>query len=281
MTTATKTPPDFSVITANLNGARYLGDCLASVASQTGVTVEHLVMDGGSTDDSEEIVSRFPGVLFHQERDGGMSDAINRGFRRAKGTWVMWLNSDDCLKEQALAKVLEYVSREREAEVVYGGWDFVDRERSLQKRMSVFPFQRLMLAHLGCYIGSTACFLKRESTTDQGHLLNKQFQVVMDGEYYCRLARAGKRFLYLPAILAEFRLHGENASFRRYQGKGIDGHLALQKQWAEGAAIRREYGVSFFRDEHANGVVDAGLYFFFLAQKAFLKRAYRLLRPLQ
>lgn len=279
MTIASKTRPDFSVITANLNGARYLEDCLQSVASQRGVTVEHLVMDGGSTDESESIVSRFPEVGFYQEADTGMSDAINRGFRKAKGNWVMWLNSDDCLKEQALAKVLAFLSKEQAAEVVYGGWDFVDQDRTLQKRMSVFPFRRLMLAHLGCYIGSTACFLKRESTVAEGHFLNENFHVVMDGEYYSRLARAGKNFAYLPAILAQFRLHGENASFRRYQGKGIEGHLALQKQWAEGAAIRREYGVSIFRDEHANGMIDAGLYFFFLAQKALLKRAYRILRP--
>lgn len=281
MTIASKTRPDFSVITANLNGARYLGDCLQSVASQKGVTVEHLVMDGGSTDESEKVVSRFPGVVFHQEADSGMSEAINRGFRRARGDWVMWLNSDDCLKNEALAKVLAFVSREEKAEVVYGGWDFVDQNRSLQKRMSVFPFRRMMLAHLGCYIGSTACFLKRKSTIGEGHFLNSNFQVVMDGEYYCRLARAGKHFSYLAAILAEFRLHGENTSFRRYQKEGVEGHLALQKQWAEGAAIRREYGVSLFHGEHANGLVDAAFYYFFLVQKAILKRTYRILRPLR
>jgi len=271
--------PDFSIITANLNGARYLRECLQSVVDQEGVSFQHLVIDGGSTDASAQIVAEFPGVIFHQGEDSGMSNAINRGFQRAKGRWVMWLNSDDRLKPEALKTVLRFITDHSPADVVYGGWDFVDHTGTLQRKMSVFPFRRLMLAHLGCYIGSTACFLRRETTIDEGHLLNEDFQIVMDGEYYCRLARAGKKFVYFPRILAEFRLHEENASFRRYAGEGIAGHLALEKQWAEGAAIRREYGISLFQGEHANGVVDALLYYYFLAQKAFLKRWYRCFTP--
>lgn len=273
--------PDFTIVTANLNGGTYLRDCLRSVAAQEGASFEHLVIDGGSTDESAEIVAEFPDVIFHQDHDSGMSEAINRGFRKAKGRWVMWLNSDDRLKPGALRKVRQFAENHPAADVLYGGWDFVDGEGAFIRRMSVFPFRRLMLAHLGCYLGSTSCFLRRETTIAEGYFLNEQFHLVMDGEFYNRLARAGKRFVYLPRILAEFRRHGDNASLHRYSSEGIEGHLALQKQWAEGAAIRREYGISLFRGEHANGVVDALLYYFFLGQKAWLKRWHRLFSPLR
>lgn len=268
--------PDFTIVTANLNGAKYLQDCLESVTQQEGATFEHLVIDGESTDGSQEIVRQYPDVILHEENDSGISHAINRGFKMARGRWVMWLNGDDRLKPGALATVLKFLEGEKDVDVVYGGWDFVDADGNFKKRQWVFPFRRVMLAHLGCYIGSTACFLRRESTVAEGFLLDEDFHVVMDGEYYCRLARGGKRFQYLPGILAEFRLHGQNVSFRQYGQKGMKSQLALQKQWAESAAIRRVYGVTIFRGGHPSAVVDAIFYGFFLLQKAFLKRLYRL-----
>jgi glycosyltransferase involved in cell wall biosynthesis len=94
--------PDFSIVTPSFNYGRYIEDCLNSVADQEGVKLEHLVMDAGSTDDTATIVQRYPHASFYQEPDAGMSDGINKGFRRARGTWVMWLNADDRLKPGAL-----------------------------------------------------------------------------------------------------------------------------------------------------------------------------------
>ena len=109
--------PDFTIITPNLNYGRFLGDCLRSVAEQEGVTLEHLVIDGGSTDDSAEVAARFRHVIWSQERDEGMSDAINKGFDRATGDWVMWLNADDRLKPGVLASILP-VLRKSTADLV-------------------------------------------------------------------------------------------------------------------------------------------------------------------
>lgn len=266
---------DFTIVTASLNYGRFIGECLASVAAQEGVTLEHLVMDAGSTDGTAEVVGRFPHATFIQEPDAGMSDGINKGFRRARGRRVMWLNADDRLKPGALAAVKAFAESEPDADVIYGGWDFVNEAGDFEKRMTVFPFRRRMLAHLGCYIGSTACFLRRETTTDAGHLLDADFRYVMDGEYYCRLAAAGKRFAYLPMVLADFRRHGGNLSLRHYGAEDAGAWLRLTRQWAESQAIRRAYGWTFFRNEHLNAVVDAGLFFFFLGQKAALKRLHR------
>jgi glycosyltransferase involved in cell wall biosynthesis len=88
---------DFTIITPSLNYGRFLGECLESVACQDGINFEHFVLDGGSTDDSAAVATRFPQVTWIQEADEGMSDAINKGFDRAKGDWVIWLNADDRL----------------------------------------------------------------------------------------------------------------------------------------------------------------------------------------
>ncbi len=262
---------DFSIITPSYNYGHYIGECLQSVAEQQGVTFEHLVMDAGSRDDTAEVVARFPHASFFQEPDKGMSDGINKGFRRAKGKWVMWLNADDRLKPGALQAVKEFADTHPEADVIYGCWNFMNAEGDFIRRMTLFPFDRRILIQYGCYIGSTACFYHWETTIGQGHLLDTDFGFCMDGEYYARLASLGKRFTYCPQVMADFRLHGESIS---QQGLGKDDMknvLRTQRLAAEPRAIRRIYGIKLFKDEHLNNIVDALLFHAFRLKKGMLK----------
>ena len=263
--------PEFTIVTASYNYGRYIGDCLQSVAEQDGVTFEHLVMDAGSKDDTAEVVARFPHANFFQEPDKGMSDGINKGFRRAKGKWVMWLNADDRLKPGALRAVKEFAGKQPGADVIYGCWDFIDGDGKFLRRMTLFPFDRRILVQRGCYIGSTACFYRNETTIAEGHLLDIDFGFCMDGEYYARLASLGKRFAYFPKVLADFRLHGQSIS-QSSLGKGdMKNVLRVQRQAAEPRAIRRIYGIKLFRDEALNNMADEILYQIFHFKKGLLK----------
>jgi glycosyltransferase involved in cell wall biosynthesis len=261
----------FSIVTASFNYGHYIGECLESVASQTGLSLEHLVMDGGSTDHTAEVVSRFPHARFFQEPDKGMTDAINKGFRKATGDWVMWLNADDRLKPGALAAVLDFAEKHPEADVIYGGWDYIDGEGDFLRRMPALPFDFRILVQQGCYIGSTACFYRRATTIGEGHLLDDRFGYCMDGEYYARLAHLGKVFLPIRETLADFRLHDQSIS-QSSLGKGDMGNLLrLQRQAAEPRAIRRMYGIKPFRDENLSLVVDGILYHVYRMKKGMLR----------
>lgn len=266
---------DFTIVTASFNYGHYIGECLASVAAQDGVTFEHLVMDAGSKDDTAEVVSRFPHATFFQEPDKGMSDGINKGFRKAKGKWVMWLNADDRLKPGALKAVKEFWDQHPDADVVYGCWDFIDATGVFLRRMTLLPFDRRILIQQGCYIGSTACFYKRESIMDEGHLLDVDFGYCMDGEYYARLDSLGKRFEYFPKVLADFRLHGASISQSHLGKSNMAGILRFQRQAAEPRAIRRVYGIKLFKDENLNLIVDGLLYHVFRFKKGILKAVHR------
>jgi len=265
----------FSIITPSYNYGRYIGDCLESVASQEGVTLEHLIMDAGSTDDTAEVVSRFPHAEFFQEPDKGMSDGINKGFLRAKGDWVMWLNADDQLLPGTLKKIQALANTLENADVIYGGWEFMDGEGKVIRRLIPPAFDLHMLIHLGCFIGSTACFYRRATILDEGHLLNVNFKVVMDGEYYARLGKAGKRFHRHPEVLARFRLHGENLSHKNTDAQTIDAILNYQRQIAESVAIRRAYGWTLFHHPIADTIPDAALWAFYRAKKASRKLLHR------
>jgi len=261
----------FTIITPNLNYGRFLGDCLASVAAQGNVTYEHWVMDGGSTDDSVEVAARFAQVVWSQQPDQGMSDAINKGFDRARGDWVMWLNADDRLKPGALAAMLPLLEKSR-ADVVYGDWDFVNEAGDFLRRVRAPKWSSFVMVHHHCYVGSTAAFYRRSSVIAEGHRLRTDFRCVMDGEFYARLDAAGKRFAHVPRTVADFRLHGANAS-QCFLGKTRDMEriLAAERIHVESRAIRRAYGITLFADPYLNGLVDGVLWIVAKGWKAVLR----------
>ena len=135
----------FSIVTPSYNQGRYIRDCIESVRSQTGVEWEHLVQDAGSTDETAAVLAEYPHLQVVREPDKGMSDGINRGFLRATGDWVMWLNTDDYLLPGALEKVARFAAQHPVADVIYGGWNFVDGEKKFLKRMKMFPFDLGMM----------------------------------------------------------------------------------------------------------------------------------------
>ncbi len=296
-----------TIITPSLNYGHFLGDCLESVASErrslsadanelpmrgdpphnTGhsysdkeneragcprsLDIEHLVIDAGSTDDSAGVAARFPHATWIQEPDEGMSDAINKGFDRATGDWVMWLNADDRLKPGALANIAKLLA-ESEADVVYGAWDFIDEDGRFIRSVRVPRWSKFVHIHHHCFIGSTAAFYRKSTVIDAGHRLHKDFKYVMDGEFYARLDAAGLRFERVNLNLADFRLHGANAS-QRHLGKSrdMDTILAAERQHIESRAIRRAYGITLFDDPYLNGLTDGFLWLAARMWKVWLK----------
>ena len=262
---------DFTIITPSWNYGRFLNDCLASVAGQTGVSFEHLVFDAGSTDESAEVATRFPHLTWIQESDDGMSDAINKGFERARGDWLIWLNADDRLKPGALAAMLAALKPSK-ADVVYGDYDFVNESGELIRRMKVPRWSAFVHIYHHCYVPSTAAFYRKSTVIAEGHRLRKDFHYVMDGEFYARLDSIGKKFEHVPIPVADFRMHGGNASQRHLEKTAdMETILAAERQHVESRAIRRAYGVTYFKDPYLVGLVDGVLSVAARGVKAWLK----------
>lgn len=268
----------FSIITTCRNAAHFLPDCIESVKCQTGVEWEHIIIDSASTDGTVDLLKSHPHLQWVSEPDSGMSEGINKGFQRATGDWVMWLNADDYLEPGALAKVARHAEKNPTADVIYGGWHFVDGDKKRTKTAMLFPVDRRMLVYYGPYIASTSCFFRRATTIGQGFLLNPKFYQVMDNEYYLRLIHAGKVFYYCPESLANFRIHGENSSMRSLKARDLEGILRQQKLWAESHALRRFYGVTPSGNPLFDGIFDGVVWSYFRWKKVFLKlwnRSYR------
>ena len=218
----------FSIITPSFNQGRFLPDCVESVLSQTGVEIEHIVTDAGSTDETLEVLERYSHLQWVSEPDNGMSDGINKGFRKATGDWVMWLNCDDYLLPGALAKVADYIQSHPEADIVHGDCIYVNEDKTPIRRKLDTSVDEWDLLFVGCCIPSTSTFYRRE-IIDAGHLLDLRFRNCMDWEYYLRLIRLGYRYGYLREALAGFRWYDESTTKKNWQ-RMIDEGLLCQRE---------------------------------------------------
>lgn len=219
--------PTLSVVTPALNNAEYIEDAIQSVAGQGHVSVEHIVIDGASTDNTQDILQRHPDVKWVSEPDDGQSDAINKGFLRASGELLGWLNADDYYLPGGLEAIARAARENPEADVVYGDCVFVDGQGLIVRSKVEHAFDPAILLYFGCHIPSTSTFLRRR-VVESGMLLDREFRVCMDFEYFARLAQAGYRFHYVPRFIAAFRWHGNNASLN-YAARRAQERLLVQR----------------------------------------------------
>ena len=196
-----------SIITTSYNQAQYLGQTIQSVLDQKYPDMEHLILDGGSTDGSVEIIRRHERNLafWTSGPDGGQTQALNAGLRRATGDVVAWLNSDDYYDEGVLHTVAAEFERTG-ADVVYGDYTLVNEAgRPFLVRKEI-AFDYSVLLHGVNYIGQPAAFFRRRLLLEHGYL-DESYQYMMDYEFWIRVGGRGAVFTHLPRNLAFYRYH--------------------------------------------------------------------------
>lgn len=206
----------FSIITPSYNQGKFLPDCIESVIAQTGVAFEHIVIDACSTDETLDVLKSHPHIHWVSEKDAGMSDGINKGFLKANGDWLMWLNCDDYLLPGALEKVSTFIAAHPDADVVHGDCVYVNEDKSPIRRKLDTPVDEWDFLFVGCCIPSTSTFYRRKIVAT-GQLLDVNYRNCMDWEYYLRLYRSGYHFEYLPQALAAFRWYQDSTTQKHWQ----------------------------------------------------------------
>jgi len=245
--------PSVSVITPSLNAAAYLEDAIFSVRWQGGVAAEHIVIDAASTDGTLAMLQRHPHLRWISGPDRGQSDAINKGFLMATGELVGWLNADDYYLPGGLEAIARAAEAHPEADVVHGDCVFVDPCGRVVRSKVEHDFDFNVLLYFGCYIPSTATFFRRR-LIERGLLLDCDYRVAMDFEFFARLARLGCRFHYVPQFIAAFRWHEDNVSLRNAERRAHERRLVqraagcerpewdmeVRRYWARGRRLAKK-----------------------------------------
>jgi glycosyltransferase involved in cell wall biosynthesis len=181
-----------SIITPSYNQSAYLEQAMRSVLEQDHGELEYIVVDGGSTDGSADIVKGYASRLkwWLSEQDQGQADAINKGFAHARGGIVAWLNSDDYYLPGVISSAVKAFERNPDAMLVYGNMLAVDEKG---RTINTLKYRQLSLEDLLCFqiIGQPAVFFRRSAFEKAGGL-DVTFHYLLDHQLWIKIARQGR-----------------------------------------------------------------------------------------
>ena len=226
--------PKISIITPSYNQGVFLEQTIRSVLEQDYPNLEYIIIDGGSTDTSVDIIKKYADKLAYwvSEKDQGQTDAINKGFKKSTGEIVAWLNSDDVYCPDTLQAVADAFRADPNLDFVFGNKLAVDENEITFRddRHTRFSFAALILQ--GSILSQCASFWKRKLFEKHGYL-DESLRFCMDYEFFCRIGQHIKT-RYVRKNFAKFRWHSDSKS-STIQDVRLDEHNMIKNRYLKSA----------------------------------------------
>lgn len=229
--------PLVTIVTPSFNQAHFLEETIKSVLGQTYPHIEYIIMDGGSTDGSVDVIKKYEGKLAHWEsvKDKGQTDAINKGFNRAKGQILAWLNSDDTYASpHTIADAVNYLVAHPETALVYADCDFINETGDVIGKFASRQTDYAKLRSGYVHIPQQTMFFRAKYWKELGPL-DPSFYFAMDYDLWVRIAKQAPLH-YLPGkTWANFRIHTSSKT-----------NVNDERGWKEMLRVHYRDGGSFF-----------------------------------
>lgn len=235
--------PKISIITPSLNQGRFIEEAILSVLYQNYPNFEHIIIDGGSTDNTIAVLKKYQHLRWISEPDEGQSDAINKGFCMATGNIIGWLNSDDYYLPDSFSVVAKKLS-ENSIDGIYSNTRFVDAAGNVT-RVLISQNSKKWMSLFYCFIPSETFFFKRE-ILENGISVDKHFDIAMDKEFFAHIYYSGYKIKKVNSFFGHFRWHGSN--------KSIDDKHVRKIRFKEGLEIFNRYS-GFHLPQNKFGVI--------------------------
>jgi GT2 family glycosyltransferase len=200
--------PRISIVTPSFGQGHFIERTLRSVLDQQYPNLEYFVQDGGSRDETVDVLKQYDSSLagWVSEADTGQSQAINRGFARTSGDIMAWLNSDDLLLPGSLATVADFFERNPDVDVVYGNRLMID-EADMEIGRWMLPGHNSAVLSWADYVPQETMFWRRSIWEKAGGRIDESFRFAMDWDLLVRFREAGAKFAHVPKFLGAFRIH--------------------------------------------------------------------------
>jgi glycosyltransferase involved in cell wall biosynthesis len=228
------TLPKISVVTPSFNSIHTIRDTIESVRSQDYQNWEHIVIDGGSTDGTLDLLKEYPHLTWVSEKDEGHYHAMNKGILRATGDVVYILNADDCVRPGVLLAVGDAFQQHPEWDALFGDVQYVNDNGDVIFRRKEACYDYNVLRHTKiCYVSHQALFVRKSVHDRIGLYRHKDYLNGCDYEFIMRLGKNGCKVGHLPRYLVDYRFHehGQSADLR-----------VKRNMFREAGIICREYG---------------------------------------
>jgi glycosyltransferase involved in cell wall biosynthesis len=243
---------NFSIVTPSFRNSNWLKLCIASVADQQGVTLEHLVQDSCSDDGTQDWLPQDPRVKAFIEKDQGMYDAVNRGFKRAQGDIVAYLNCDEQYLPGSLKAVHDFFEQHPEVEAVFADTLVVDPTGNyICHRKSLVPRKN----HIWVRFPNLTCaiFLRRKSLEARGLYFDTQWRDLGDVYWVMEMINRGARLAVLDFFTSVFYETGDNMNLKPNAVREKEIKAAQTPAW-----IKRTWGLFVFL--HRLRMLNRGAY---------------------
>jgi glycosyltransferase involved in cell wall biosynthesis len=199
--------PKISIITPSYNQGQYIEETILSVINQDYPNIEYIVMDGGSNDQTVEIIKKYESKITYwvSEKDKGQADAINKGFARATGDILCWLNSDDYFFDGTLKFVAEKLNANKK-EILFGEVDHIyEPQKTIKHSNAKNKFDNYNL-ELYDYIIQPGSFWTKKVWEEIG-ALDQDFHFVFDWDWFVRAKNKNVKFIYFSRVMSMYRVH--------------------------------------------------------------------------
>lgn len=238
--------PLVSIITPVLNGRKYLEACIESVLTQSYPYIEHVFVDGGSTDGTLDILAsyqaKYPNrIRFISEQDKGGGDAWNKGWRMAKGEIFGWLGSDDVSEPDAIQTVVEFFRAKADAYFVFGDCNIINERGEVIGKSPTKDFYLEEAINDNYYIPAPSAFYKREVIEKVGLFDPRVFEL----DYWIRVGKVFQIYR-VEKILSNFRIHKNSSSGSKGASK-LFARVDYIVSRRHGGRIFSAYGRRYFR----------------------------------
>lgn len=200
--------PMISIVTPSYNQAEFLERTIFSVLNQNYPNLEYIIIDGGSTDGSMEIIKKYKKYLGYwvSEKDNGQADALNKGFRRASGEIFAWLNSDDLYLPAALHQMASAFRRDSGVDVLYGNMYRIDCNDYIISERRQTRFSPMGYLYGGFDLHQPSTFWSKDIFSVVGEI-NTERVFSMDADLFVRFVTVGAKFKFVRSFLSCFRIH--------------------------------------------------------------------------